>query len=113
MVDRSVLESINSYFFNLKKNNIPVSFGVLFGSYARGNADESSDIDLVIVSPRFDRQGSKLPEILTLWRIAARTDSRIEPVHCGENEWRKKKNRMIIEIARQEGEILRPQEDSF
>ncbi len=109
MVDQSVLKSINNYFLNLKQSNIPVSFGVLFGSYVKENADENSDIDLVIISPYFDRPGSKLQGILKLWKIAARTDTRIEPIHCGEVEWKEKKGRMIIEIARQEGEILIPE----
>lgn len=36
----------------------PVEKVVLYGSYARGWQKEGSDIDLAIVSPKFDRMGA-------------------------------------------------------
>jgi hypothetical protein len=41
-----------------------------------------------------------------LWRVAARTDSRIEPIPCGSLQWRDDDSSAIIEIARREGEVL-------
>ena len=38
-----------------------------------------------------------------LWHIAARTDSRIEPIPCGEIQWEQNRSDAIIEIARTEG----------
>jgi hypothetical protein len=42
-----------------------------------------------------------------LWRLAARVDSRIEPIPCGSRQWREDDGSAIIEIARREGEILK------
>jgi predicted nucleotidyltransferase len=75
---------------------------VIFGSRVTGKADAWSDIDLLVVSPQFDhprdRSGSNL-----LWRQAARIDSRIEPVACGERQWQEDDSSAMIEIARREG----------
>jgi len=45
---------INRYFKILKKNNISIQKAVLFGSYARGDNNKWSDIDLAIVSELFE-----------------------------------------------------------
>ena len=80
-------------------------FGVVFGSQATGKADEWSDIDLLVVSPRFDGQRDRR-DVDLLWRLAARVDSRIEPIPCGERQWHEDDSSAIIEIARREGEHI-------
>ncbi len=45
---------IDKYLVALKNNNIPVKQAILFGSYAKGNYDEWSDIDLALVSEVFE-----------------------------------------------------------
>ncbi len=86
-----------------------LKFGVVFGSQVAGNADDWSDIDLLVVSPRFDNQPSR-EDIDLIWRLAARTDNRIEPVPCGEKQWLEDDSSAIIEIARREGETVTIQE---
>jgi predicted nucleotidyltransferase len=84
---------------------IPVSFAVLFGSQAFGNTHKWSDIDLLVVSPCFD--GKRLREdIGALWYAAAQTDSRIEPIACGLQQWNDDTSSAIIEIARREGQRI-------
>ena len=61
-----------------------------------------TDIDLLVVSPQFDTT-VKREWINHLWRTAARTDSRIEPVPCGQQQWQHDTSSQIIEIARREG----------
>jgi len=39
-----------------------------------------------------------------LWRLAARTDSRIEAVSCGERQWREDDASALIETARRRGQ---------
>lgn len=102
MVDGRVIESIKKYLLKLSEEGIPVSFGILFGSYALERAHEWSDIDLVVVSPIYDIPYSH-EEIGRLWRIAARVDSRIEPIPCGTKEWASGGERVIIEVAKQGG----------
>jgi hypothetical protein len=47
-----------------------------------------------------------------LWRLAARTDSRIEPVPCGEQQWQEDTSSAIVEIARREGERIALEENT-
>ena len=77
MVDESVVTVVRSYMRALRDHKLMVRFGVVFGSQARGWSDEWRDIDLLVVSPRFDGQRSR-QDVDLLWRLAARTDSRIE-----------------------------------
>ena len=105
MVDPAVLASVQSYLRELAAQGIPVAFGVLFGSHANGTPDEWSDIDLLVVSPRFDGHIART-DVDRLWRIAARTDSRIEPIPCGERQWRDDTSSVLIEVARTQGTTI-------
>ena len=78
---------------------------VLFGSHARGTADTWSDIDLVVIAPELDGVADRRV-IDKLWELRAYTDSRIEPVACGEREWETDRDRPILEIARREGVVV-------
>lgn len=44
---------ITSYLDALKKHKIPIREAILFGSYAKGNSHEWSDIDIALVSKIF------------------------------------------------------------
>jgi hypothetical protein len=102
MADPSVLKIVQQYLRNLAEQGILPSMGVIFGSYASGHPDQWSDIDLVVVSPAFDGAFSR-DAINRLWRVAARTDSRIEPIACGERQWAEDSATPLLEIARREG----------
>jgi uncharacterized protein len=105
MVAPTIIETIKGYLRVVRANGIPVSFGVLYGSQARGTAHENSDIDLLVVSPHFD--GKKdFDEVNMLWRLTAKTDNRVEPIPVGEREWKEDDSRAIVEIARREGQIV-------
>jgi len=103
MVDAEVMTAARGYLRALADEGIPVRFGVLFGSQVTGRADEWSDIDLVVVSPQFDEQYT-LDDVSRLWHMTARTDSRIEPIPCGERQWREDDVSTILEVARREGQ---------
>ncbi len=104
MVDQSVIDSIKKYFAELEKLGIHAEKAVLFGSYAKGKADELSDIDLIVIAPEFD--GSRQIQLMkNLWR-ATSADNRIEPIPCGKEEWEKDNSRPVLEIARNEGVII-------
>ena len=105
MVDESIVNSARKYLYALAGQGLSVRFGVIFGSRATGGADEWSDIDLVVVSPRFDG-ASEFGDVALLWRTAARTDNRIEPVPCGEKQWETDDASAILEIARREGQLV-------
>ena len=55
-----VKNTIEKFLQALKENNIAIKKAILFGSYARGNYTEWSDIDLAIVSEVFE--GSRMDD---------------------------------------------------
>jgi uncharacterized protein len=111
MVDESVVKGVRDYLRALQDQGLIVKFGVVFGSQVQGMSDSWSDIDLLVVSPRFDDLRDR-GYIDLLWHVAARTDSRIEPVPCGERQWREDDASAIIEIARREGQPVAITEES-
>ncbi len=66
----------------------------LFGSYARGNFHEDSDIDVAVILKDYD---NLLNIQLELMRLRRRIDSRIEPHPFRENDFNKS-NPMVAEI---------------
>ncbi len=107
MVEDSVVRSVRCFLSAVSETGTPITFGVVFGSQATGRAHQWSDIDLLVVSPRYDKHRNR-DELDNLWSRAAHVDSRLEPIPCGEIEWREDDSRAIVEIARREGEIIYP-----
>ena len=105
MADESIVKVVRQYLQALVRQGIPVRFGVLFGSQVSGHPDPWSDIDLLVVSPRFDDERRR-DDVNLLWRVAAHTDSRIEPVVVGQRQFEEDDSSAIIEIARREGLIV-------
>lgn len=102
MAELDVLAKVRLYLATVEKLGIPVARAVLFGSRARGTADEWSDIDLVVVSPVFDGpEGSEAVD--TLWRACAATGGYIEPVACGVKRWEEDDGSPLLAIARADG----------
>lgn len=107
LVAPEIVSSVQRYLRALAREGIQAKFGVLFGSQVTGTTDDWSDIDLVVVSPRFDGR-KRNRDVELLWELTTQTDLRIEPVPCGEREWVEDDSRAIIEIARREGVIITP-----
>ena len=104
MVDEVVVGAVKRYLAGLPALGIHPTRAVLFGSFAQSQADEWSDIDLVVIAPEFD--GSReISLVKALWRATV-ADNRIEPIPCGEREWETKQGRPILEIARQERIVI-------
>jgi len=101
----SAVSAAKRYLNALEQIGFRVSFGVIFGSGAAGQTNDWSDIDLLVVSSRFDGVLNRR-DIDTLWRTAAHLDSRIEPVPCGERQWMEDRTSAAIEIARREGQVV-------
>jgi predicted nucleotidyltransferase len=105
MADKRIVKSVQQYLKEVRQKGIPVKYGVLFGSDARGQEHEWSDIDLLVVSPLYDKHRT-YRDIVKLWRIAAQTDFRIEPIPVGEKPLENDKDSMIVVIARRDGQII-------
>jgi len=107
LVKESVIEIAQNCLRVVNQFGIHTNRAVLFGSWAREEAEPDSDIDLVVLAPEFDRQRDR-DLVRRLWglRVEIPEAWRIEPIACGEREWLEDDSRMIIEIARQEGEMI-------
>lgn len=105
MVDKSIVNTVQKYLRAVSEQGIPVTAGVVFGSQVTGKTHEWSDIDVVVISSRFDKK-RKRDDIDLLWSVAANTDSRIEPIAVGEKQYQEDRDSAIIDIARREGQII-------
>ena len=107
MADERVLTSVRRYLRALRDEfGLDASAAVLFGSFARGSANDWSDIDVIVLADRFDG-GASRDDVRKLWWAAATIDSRIEPIPCGERQWLEDDRSAVIEIARREGMLVR------
>ncbi|MDI6791608.1 MAG: nucleotidyltransferase domain-containing protein [bacterium] len=72
-----IMKVIIKYLDLLRKNNISFEQVYLYGSYAKGNPQEDSDIDLAIIAEEW------LPDIFDaqfeLMKLGRKVDTRIEP----------------------------------
>ena len=77
-MDKTEINSIiDRYIEQVCKNYSPSQI-ILFGSYARGNADLDSDIDIAIIVDEI--KGDYLENASLLYKLRRTVDDRIEPV---------------------------------
>lgn len=76
MAQRDALTSVKEYIAFLRKNSYPVQKVYVFGSYAKGNMREDSDIDLAVVLKNLRNSFYTQVELMKLRRDF---DLRIEP----------------------------------
>ncbi|MEK7166884.1 MAG: nucleotidyltransferase domain-containing protein [Patescibacteria group bacterium] len=68
---------IKKYAKKLKEKKYSFSAIYLFGSFAKGNAREYSDIDIAVISEELNKERNKAK--FKLWKLTEGIDSRIEP----------------------------------
>lgn len=78
---------------------------ILFGSYAKGNFNEDSDIDIAVV---FQDYSSRMDMQLELMRLRRKIDSRIEPHPFRESEF-ELSNPIVHEIIKY-GQVIKSKE---
>ncbi len=77
-VPKKIMDTIDSYIAALKQNNIPLKHAILFGSYAKGNPGEWSDIDIALVSDIFE--GNRIVDKDKIRRITLSISTDIEVI---------------------------------
>lgn len=77
MMDREVVEKVKKYAEVVRKG-LPVKMVILYGSYARGSENLSSDIDVAVVVDKIE--GDYLEQSAKLFHLVRGIDTRIEPV---------------------------------
>jgi len=73
-----VIEKVKRYLSELNKHGIHIEKAYLYGSYARGNYHQDSDIDIVIISRDF--QGMRFSDWEGIAPLTEDIDVRIEPM---------------------------------
>ena len=74
----SVIEAVKKYIRELERNNIPIQEAIVFGSYAKGDPKEESDIDIALVSTAFT--GDRFEDRRKIVPFRRKIDNRIEPI---------------------------------
>ncbi len=100
-MDRRDAINIATIYANAVKSKYDYIKIILFGSYAKGNFNDDSDIDIAVILKDY----TNLMDIqLDLMRIRRKIDSRIEPHPFRENEF-KMTNPIVSEIMKYGQEI--------
>jgi predicted nucleotidyltransferase len=77
-MDKSEVISKLSKYKTLVSKHFDIENMILFGSYARGNQSEDSDIDVAVVVNSIDLDFFAYAPLL--WKLRREIDDRIEPV---------------------------------
>ena len=76
-MDQDVIEKVKKY-VDLVRKDMQVKMAILYGSYARGSQNVSSDIDVAIVVDNIEND--YLEQSARLFHLIRGIDTRIEPV---------------------------------
>lgn len=101
MVKEAIINIIKEYVNELIRCNVILTKVILYGSHAKNTANENSDIDLMIVSPFFDKNRDKYLGLI--WKLTAKSDFKIEPYPVGSERFESDDTSPIIQIAKREG----------
>jgi len=99
-----IIQEVKPLLVDLKKRH-DIKEAFLFGSYARGNPGEYSDVDVALVLGSV-RNGSPFDEIFEIFHEAQRHDSRLEVVCFREEEFSRGDTTLSRYIKREGVRIL-------
>jgi predicted nucleotidyltransferase len=101
MLQKDAINIVRQYITNLNNGGIIIFKAYLFGSYARNQATENSDIDVMLVSDAFDTDDDLI--LSKPWSPKFRVDFRIEPIAIGKKRFQTDDSSLIIEVVKKEG----------
>lgn len=84
MDQKTAFSIVKNYITYLRRNNIAIERAYIFGSFARGNFNEDSDIDLALILKNLSNNYIMQVELMKLGR---KIDSRIEPHPFDESDF--------------------------
>ena len=90
-----------AYVSILREAGINIDKAFLYGSHARNEATEDSDIDIMLVSRVFDTSDDYI--LSKPWLYTTKIDHRIEPIAVGLKRFNTDDTSPIIEIVRRTG----------
>ncbi len=101
MGQSEAIDIIQHYIHNLNEDGMEIKLAYLYGSHARDEATEESDIDVLLISDNFDTNDDLI--LSKPWLPKYRFDFRIEPIAVGTMRFQDDDVSPILEIVRQEG----------
>ncbi len=101
MVEKEIIALLKAYISLLNAEGLSVKKAFLFGSYSTGLATELSDIDLMIVSDRFDETDDIA--IGKMWRLTKNINTKIEPFLVGINKFREDDLSPLLSTIKRDG----------
>ena len=105
MAQEEIIKQLKQYCALLSSSGIPVDKAFLYGSWAKNQASDSSDIDVLIVSKVFDFPNDLLKA--KAWRVTEMINIKIEPYTVGIKKFTTDNISPLLQIIKKEGiEIL-------
>jgi len=101
MAQREIIELVRKYCVSLSAFGIPVTKAFLYGSWARDEANDSSDIDVMVVSPAFDIRNDLIKA--KAWRATENFDLRIEPYTVSLKKFLNDDVSPLLQLVKKEG----------
>jgi predicted nucleotidyltransferase len=101
MLQQDALNIARKYISTLNDAGIIIYKAFLFGSFARNQMNEESDIDILLISEVFDTDNDVV--LSKPWSPKYRKDHRIEPIAIGKKQFQTFTESMILEVIRKEG----------
>ena len=101
MARKEVIELLKKYILLLNSEGISVIKAYLFGSYSKDTAADSSDIDVMIISDKFDENDDLT--IGKVWQLTKKINTRIEPFFIGIKKFRDDHSSPLISRVKSEG----------
>ncbi len=98
-ISLKVKSEIDNYLQQLRADGLPIQSVFLFGSYAKGNIRQWSDIDLCVVSPKF-KDSVSANQYLWSKRVIRDVNYAIEPIGFSPREFSDNYNSLVQEIKR-------------
>ncbi len=101
MSQKEIIKKLQQYIQGLNNKGIPIERAFLYGSYARNEATDESDIDIMLVSKLFDKNFDNIAG--KIWTLSKEYHILIEPYMVGANKFQTDDYSPLLEIVRQEG----------
>ena len=101
MATTEVIELLKKYILLLNSNGIIVYKAILFGSYSTNTATDASDIDVMIVSEKYDETDDEVAG--KIWKLTRLVSTKIEPFLIGKNKYNSDDNSPLIEQIKRHG----------
>jgi len=101
MAKAEVIELLKKYILILNSNGIAVYKAFLFGSYSTNTATDASDIDVMIVSEKYDESDDEV--VGKIWKLTRLVNTKIEPFLIGKIKFNSNENLPLIEQIKKKG----------